>query len=260
MGGIVVRPGNIRNLQITGCDIEGNMNAEGPPSANLLVDNSEGTFGEGAIVGCTLQHTYLAPNSANIRFIGPADDEKIKVKNFLIADNALSDVAVNIELKGTRGITITGNTIWKGYSRDILVENSSNIIVADNVFDRNPSYMAYDSKRGLLFRNCNDCIVNGNIIKNPLHKSGGIILENCKRFNITNCSLFNCDGCGIFLDNVEHVRVSDCMVLDYRQDAKEKISLKLTKGKNNMIVDNLFDGKVEIAPGAGQSENNYSSK
>ncbi len=259
MGGIVARPGNIRNLQISGCDIEGNMDVKGPPTANLLIDISDGnSFGEGAIIGCTLQHTHLAPNSANIRFIGPPGENEQKMKNFTIADNVLSDVAVNIDLLRARGITITGNTIWKGYSRDILVKDCSDIIIANNVFDRNPTYKTYDSVRGLLFRNCTDCILSGLLIKNPIDKRGGIILDHCKRFNITNCSVFNYDSCGIFLDDAEFVRVSGCMVLDYRTDAKGSTALKLTKGKNNMIVGNLFVGKVEIAPGSAYIENNYS--
>jgi parallel beta-helix repeat protein len=262
MGGVVARPGSIRNLQICGCDIEANMDSKGPPTANVLIDISEGDIGEGAIIGCTIQHTPNAPNSANIRFIGRTDNKRrYNVENFTIADNVLADVAVNIDLKNARGVTITGNTIWMGFAIDLLVENSSNIIVAQNIFDRNPSYRYDKTKRmrGLTFRGCTDCLVNANGIQNPVDRKGGLILENCKRFNITNCSLFNCDGSGIFLDNVEFIRISDCMILDNRTEPKEKIAITLMKGKNNMIVDNLLDGKIEAAPQSAHIENNFSS-
>jgi len=259
-GGIVVHsgPGGVRNLQICGCDIEGNMDPDGPPTANVLIEGFSGGVGEGTIAGCTLQHTHSAPNSANIRFIGSAEGNEPNVKNFTIADNVLSDVSVNIDLQHSRGVTIMGNTMWRGYSYDILVENSSNIIVGPNIFDRNPSYNgASENERGILFRNCTDCILSGMQIKDVIHKRGGLVLERCRRFNVKGCSIYNCEGCGILLDDVEHIRVSDCMILDYRPEVKDPIALRLIKGKNNMIVGNLFGGKVEIAPQSAHIEDNY---
>ena len=41
-----------------------------------------------------------------------------------IGDNVLSDVQTNIHLAGVRGVTITGNTFWKGYAHNLLVEDS----------------------------------------------------------------------------------------------------------------------------------------
>jgi len=260
-GGIVVHsgPGGVRNLQISGCDIEGNMDPNGPPTANVLLVGFTGGVAEGAIVGCTLQHTHSAPNSANIRFIGSSEGNKPRVKNFTIADNALSDVSVNIDIQYARAVTIMGNTIWRGFSRDILVENSSNIIVGPNIFDRSYDWTP-ENKRGILFRDCTDCILSGMQIKDVFHKRGGLVLERCRRFNVKGCSIYNFEGCGILLDDVEHVRVSDCMILDYRPDVKDPIALRLIKGKNNMIVGNLFGGKVEIAPQSAHIEDNFTSK
>ncbi len=45
-GGIVCRDSEIRNLQITGCDIEGNM-GEGLLAANILLDCRRGSVREG---------------------------------------------------------------------------------------------------------------------------------------------------------------------------------------------------------------------
>jgi len=265
-GGVVVRSGEVRNLQICGCDIEGNMNPDGPPTANVFLDYSKGnSVGEGTIAGCTIQHTRNSPNSANIRFIGSNFGDEPNVKNFTIADNVLSDVGINIHLKYARGITITGNTLWRGYSLDILAENSTNIVMGPNIFDRNPSYNDRRDKntclRGIVFRDCSDCLISGVQIKNALDKRGGLILERCYRFNITDCSIYNCEGPGILLDDVEHVRVSDCMILYYPliygKKEKKTIAIKLTKGRYNMITDNQFKGEVEIAPGSAYIESNY---
>ncbi|MFC1562811.1 right-handed parallel beta-helix repeat-containing protein [candidate division KSB1 bacterium] len=80
-----------------------------------------------------------------------------------------------------------------------------------------------------------------------------LILENCRRFNITNCSIFESRECGILLDNVNYVRVSDCMILN---ENKNKIALRLTNGINNMITNNLFNEETDIPPQSAQLENN----
>ena len=86
-GGIVVRDGNVRNVQITGCDLEGNMPASNQPTqaANVLLDvsgtpdDASQSIAEVAITGCTIQHssnyssvkgTFAAPGGANIRLLG----------------------------------------------------------------------------------------------------------------------------------------------------------------------------------------------
>jgi len=254
-GGIVVRGGNVRNLQIATCDIEGNMNAEGPPTANVLLDARQGSIREGAIVGCTIQHSHTAPGSANIRMLGRGAEDERKVGNFVVANNVLSDVAVNLHIRHGRGVVITGNTFWKGFSHNLLVEGSSNIIVGPNSFDRNPDYKPADSRNGLLFSDCVDCTLTGLHINNTLHAPAGLILERCRRFNVTNCSILNCDGCGVLLRDVEHVRVSDCSILDNRPQKKRPASLRLIEGRNNLIADNLVNGSVEIAPGSVQKGN-----
>src|SRR5262249_21621513 len=71
-GGIVVKAGEVRNLQITGCDIESNQGVKGEPTANVLIDSTGGSNAEVAITGCTIQHNHNAPGSANIRIKGPS--------------------------------------------------------------------------------------------------------------------------------------------------------------------------------------------
>jgi hypothetical protein len=139
-GGIVIRASEVRNIQIGASDIESNMAPGGPPAANILFDAREGSILEGALTGCTVQHTHAAPDSANIRFIGRGANDPNKVGNFVIASNVLSDVGVNIHLRHARGVVVMGNTFWKGYEHHVLVEGSSNIVLDANLLDRNPDY------------------------------------------------------------------------------------------------------------------------
>ncbi len=264
-GGIVQRGGDVRNLQVGNCDIEGNMGEKSPATANVLIDATGGSIGEIAITGCTIQHTHNAPDSANIRIIGegqprPYANGELRGGNITITGNILSDVQVNIHLRKVRGVTIVGNTIWKGYLHDFLIEGSSSVVIGSNVFDRNPRYHYGDgasANRGLVFRDCNDIILSGLQINNVWRKKGGLILERCRHFNISGCMVMNCDNCGILLDDVQETVISGCTISDNRRETAEVTALKITKGKDNFIVNNHLTGRLEIPPGSGKVTNNF---
>lgn len=254
-GGVVSRGGNVRNLHIGTCDIEGNHNKDGPPSANVWLDSTGGSIGEVAITGCTIQHTNKAPESANIRINGGGTDPSLERRqgrattregNVTIGDNVFSDVQVNIEIKSARGVTITGNTFWEGFQHDLIVEDSSHIVVTGNNFDRNPRYLVngFDNaeKNGLVFRDCSDCALTGNIIAGVWKHPAAVEISNCDRFNISNNSILDSDGSGLLLNRVSRSLVSDNIIRDDRpkdQRSKEQ-ALKVIDGKFNAIGTNLF--------------------
>ncbi len=101
-GGVVVRGGDVRNIHIAGCDIEANMGAGQPPTANVLLDCGEGSVAEVAITGCTIQHTKEVAGSANIRILGRGfanslgERMQFNCGNVTIGENVLSDVKTNI--------------------------------------------------------------------------------------------------------------------------------------------------------------------
>ncbi len=244
-GGVVSRNSEIRNLQIGTCDIEGNMGgADSNPTANVLLDSSESSIGEVAIVGCTIQHSHDAPGSANIYFNGqstkrPFTDER-RHGNITIADNVLSDVQVNVEIHNVRGVTITGNTMWKGYQRNLIVKNSKNIVLTGNLFDRNPRYHYGDGEQarlGLIFRDCQDATVSGNHVYGRTDHEAAIEFHDCRRFNITGNSILDYGSTGILLDKVAYSRVSDCLIRDDRE-AAEGFSIRAIDVQDVDIADN----------------------
>ncbi len=263
-GGIVQRGGDVRNLQVGNCDVEANMGEEDPATANVLIDAAGGSIGEIAITGCTLQHAHNAPDSANIRIIGqglpqPYAEGELRGGNVTITGNVLSDVQVNIHLRKVRGVTIVGNTLWQGYAHDLLVEDSSSIAIGTNVSDRNPRYHYGDgatANRGMVFRNCRQVALTGLNINNVWRKEGGLILEQCRNFNISGCVILDCDGCGILMDDVQDSVVSGCTVGDTRSRTDKATALVLRKGKDNLIANNLLAGKLDIAPDSAKLVNN----
>lgn len=244
-GGIVVRDSEIRNLQIGTCDIEGNMDPNGPPTANILIDTTNGSVREGAIVGCTIQHTREAADSANIRFLGTSAELPLKIGHFCIADNALSDVAVNIHLKYVRGVTLVNNTFWQGFAHNLLVEGSSNVVVGPNLFDRNPDYRPFDDASDVLFRDCSDCTLSALHINGARSSPAGLTLQRCRWFNVSGCTILDCDGAGLLLEECRQCRVSDCMVRDARPESADPVALRVVGGGDHQVVDNMFAGRVE---------------
>ena len=250
-GGIVVRGGNVRNLQVSGCDIEGNMGPKGaPPTANVLIDSSESEAGtaEVAITGCTIQHTAAAADSANIRFLG-ADAKGRRWGHLTIADNVLSDVQINIDIAKARGVSITGNTMWKGVQHNLRVRDSSNVVVGPNVSDRNPQYWGQDKAgEGIVFDRCRDCTVTGLHVSGVRRAEAGLILRDCRRMNVGHCTVLDCDSAGVLLKAVSDSLVSGCVIRSDRADEKAPVSLRAVGGSGNVIAGNVLSGRAEIDP------------
>lgn len=247
-GGVVVNKGDIRNLQIGTCDIEGNMgDKDSKPTANVLIDSEGAMVGEIAIVGCTIQHDHFAPGSANIRinenaYIRPHSTEH-RDGNITIADNVLSDVQTNIEITSARGVTVTGNTMWKGYTHNIRIHDCHNILISNNVLDRSPRYHYADgatAQVGMLLTDCDGISLNGNLINGTGDETPALEIRDSRRMNITGCTILDYSTIGLLLKNVSDSRVSDCLIRTDLPDSEDAQAVQIIGGKDNQIVNNLY--------------------
>jgi hypothetical protein len=240
-GGVVVRGGNVRNIHIAGCDIEGNMAQDGPPTANVLLDCADGSVAEVAITGCTIQHTKEAPQSANIRILGRGFMQRrgqnmpFQCGNVTIGDNVLSDVQVNIHLAGVRGATIVGNTFWQGYAHNLLLEDCTGIAIGPNMLERNPLY-AYTSlgSDSVVLRGCSDCTLTGLHLHNVINSPAGLILEKCDRLHVTGCTILDCDNAGLLVKDCTRSTILNNVIRDDREGAKT-IPIKVEGGSGNSV-------------------------
>jgi hypothetical protein len=260
-GGIVVRGGDVRNIHISGCDIEGNHAKEGPPTANVLFDCADGSVAEAAIVGCTIQHTKDAPQSANIRILGKGvvrrnnEDVTFNCGHVTIGDNVFSDVQTNVHLDGARGVTIVGNTFWQGYEHNLLVENSLHVVVGANAMERNPLYgYTSEARNGVRFVNCRDCTINGLHLHLVQGSPAALILEKCRRIHVTGCTFLDNDAAGLMLADVSDSRIAGNLIRDDRP--KPSTPIKASGGGGNVIADNVLTGRPEIAAGVGTVRDN----
>ena len=200
VAGLLGRRPNFRQGLRSLCDLESNMSPTAPATANVLIDCSNSAYGtaEVAITGCTIQHNNPSPNSANIRILGGSTPSRgnnnVQEGNVAITGNVLSDVQINVHLRDCRDVTISGNTFWQGYRHNLLVERCSSVVMGTNNFDRNPRY-SYDNtskaNNSLVFRDSENCIISGAHITNVWRDSAGLLIENCRRMNITGCTILD---------------------------------------------------------------------
>jgi hypothetical protein len=264
---VVTRGGEVRNVHIGTCDIESCMSADGPSTANILFDSTGGSLAEAAITGCTIQHNDKGKDSANIRIIGKGDDLRKKSPaqwgHITIGNNVLSDVQHNIDIEDARGVTITGNTFWMAYQFNLRVKNSQQIVVGPNAFERNPGYAygtSLDCKNAILFQDCRDCTLTGLHVHNIYKMDAAVAIENCRRFNVTNCSILDCEGVSLLWKDVTSSRLSDCLILSDRPRDKSAASLKVVGGKGNQFVDNLLSEPYEIPKDSGIATGNSDNR
>jgi nitrous oxidase accessory protein NosD len=183
------------------------------------------------ITGCTLQHTHKAPGAANIRILGAGTDpslfrregrETTREGHITIVGNVFSDVMVNIEIHQARGVTISANTLWEGFEHDLLVEDSMNIVVTGNNFDRNPRYLVNGfnlaEQNGVVFRRTEDSAFTGNVVSGVRRHPAAVRFEGGKRLRVQDNSILDSDGEGITLRDVTDSIVTANLVQDGRKD------------------------------------------
>lgn len=258
-GGVVSRGGNVRNLHITGCDIEANMCPEHPATANVLIDCTTSVYGtaEVAITGCTIQHSNVE-GAANIRILGHGQTKQAEAKqtapkptelkqtvpnsghrwgNVTISGNVFSDVETNVHLKGCRGVTLQGNTFWMGYQHNLLVEDCSNIVCTGNNMDRNPGYdygTAPSTVNAVVFRNSQDCTIQGLHLTQVNHPPA-VLVSDCRRMNIANCTILDCSGIGLLLRNVSDSLVTGCLIQDSSTSRAQAPSFQMEGGTGTLV-------------------------
>ena len=233
-GGIRIEASEIRNLQITGNDIEYNNHkapavsgGDSDPTAEIYIDCREGSVREGTISGNTLQATY-SPAGANIRFIGNSPEKNHKTGLWTISGNLIGSQENNIHLTSVRGISVTGNVIYSGHSRNLLAENCRNLAIGSNVFDHNPDYEPRELCTGIRLVDCVDCSLTGLMIQDcqsgrhtvgdagRQERQGLIELVRCRRINVSGTEVIDGAPYGIFVDECSDTLVTGCTILDTR--------------------------------------------
>lgn len=255
LGGLRIDNSEIRNLQITGNDIEYNNNrshqipdADAEPTAEIFVDVSRGgSVREGTIASNTIQAT-ASPGGANIRFIGSGEDGNHRAGMWTITGNLIGSQQTNVHLTSVRGVTLTGNYIYSGHHRNLLVENSRNIVLGPNCFGHNPDYRKNELATGIRFVDCQNCNITGLIVEDaaagkhtvpgvePIQRLALLELIRCRGLNISGSQILDGTPAGIYLEDCDETIITGCTVLDDRQPKLMETAVHWRRGgKASMI-------------------------
>lgn len=256
LGGIRIENSEIRNLQITGNDIEYNNNrafqvpgADDVPTAEIYIDCGEtGTVREGTICSNTLQATY-SPHGANIRIIGQATAESHKAGMWCITGNLIGSQAVNVHLTSARGITLEGNYIYSGHRRNLLLEQCKNILIGANCFGHNPDYKDKELCTGIRLVDCENCTMTGlqiqdalageNTVKDaiPVEREGLIELIRCCRMNITGIQVLEGSPAALHVEDCSEMVLTGCSFWETRRQFLTRAAIKWSgPGQGNLIA------------------------
>lgn len=239
-GGIKVIDSEIRNLHITGNDIEYNFDLNAKESADIWIESGAGGVREGSIVSNTIQ-AKISPGGANVRFSGPTDVNKISM--WTVTGNHISNQEVNIHLKNCRGMVLTGNSIALSQKRSILIEGCGHIVVGPTSLDHNPDY-GKETIDGVTLRDSEGCTLNGLLVggaRAGSEKEGGALeVVNCRETSIVGCQVFEPKHRGIFVADSRNTRVSDCTIMDRTGNGSMQSAIEVTgKSPGTLIRGNI---------------------
>jgi hypothetical protein len=230
--GIKIARSSIRNLQITGCDIEYNFDASNPDSADVWIDAREATVREGTIASNTIQ-AKPSPRGANIRIEGAARDDSAGAGLWNITGNVLQSQQVNAWLRHCRGITLTGNTFASASERSLVLEHCRDIVVGSNVFDNNPDYED-PSINGIrvvnsVGINLQNLILDGSHAGGP-DEGGAIEVVDSSEVLILGCQILDPEFRGVDVRNGRNIKVSECQILDRRARPTMREPVRIVDG------------------------------
>lgn len=267
LGGIRIDDSEIRNLQITGNDVEYNNNrshkiagADDVPTAEIYIDvGKTGSVREGTISSNTIQATY-SPGGANIRIIGRSPEENHKAGMWTIAGNLIGSQDNNVHLTSVRGVTLTGNYIYSGHNRNLLVEHSRNIVLGANLFGHNPDYKSNELCTGVRFVDTVDVNVSGVLIQDcqsgrhtvpdavPIQREALLEFVRCRGVNMSGTQVLDGAPHGVYLEDCSDTLITGCTFAD-RRDEKQMQTAVLWKGKGkgNMIAASRIGSGIKTA-------------
>ncbi|MCK5861497.1 MAG: right-handed parallel beta-helix repeat-containing protein [Candidatus Hydrogenedentes bacterium] len=244
--GIHVLGGEVRNIQITGNDIEYNDDAEAN-AADVLFDTREGTLREFTICSNTIQ-AVPSPGGANIRILGTASAAADRSGLGSISGNIIGSQTVNIDLQHTRGVTISGNSIYSAAELSLRVRSCRNLTVTGNNIDYNPS-VENRMRDGIFIESCKTVLISGNTLADcrwgTAEQGGAITLVDSQHALISNCIIMDPAVRGIHLINCTSCRVTNNIIQDTREPRRMIEAIAVSPSSEEIsILDNTIP-KIE---------------
>lgn len=241
--GIKIARSEVRNLQVTGCDIEYNFDAAQPDCADVWIDVREGTVREVTIASNTIQ-AKRSPGGANVRIHAADTRESSAAGLWTIAGNIIQSQETNLILQNCRGVAVTGNSFASAFARSVAVLKCRHVAIGSNTFDHNPDYEG-DRVDGIAIRDSAGITLSGLILEQSrqgtAEQGGAIEIHNSREVSVVGCQVLDPVHRGIELANVSNSRVSDCTIVDRRHTRTMREAIRVTgSGQGNLIRNNTL--------------------
>lgn len=243
--GIKVERSEVRNLQITGNDIEYNFDVDAPDSADVWVDATLNTVREVTIASNTIQ-AKPSPGGANVRIDGPDLDDSRGAGLWTIAGNILQSQETNLLLRRCRAVAVTGNSFASGFGRSARLDRCRAVTLAGNTFDRNPDYTG-EVRDGLEIAGSAGVVVTGGVFEGiragPAGDGAAISVRDSSEITIAACQILDPAPVALSLANVRNTRVTGCTIVDRRRPPGMVEAVRWAgPGGGNALTGNLIGG------------------
>src|SRR6056297_193498 len=242
-GGIKIVDGEIRNFQITGNDIEYNYDPEAKESADIWFDIKNGTVAEGTTASNTIQ-ARVSPGGANIRFVGPEkSDHSTPMSMWAISGNLIGSQEVNVHLVRCRGIAITGNHIYSGHDRSVVIQDSQNIVVGSNSLDQSHN-TGRGFSNGVTVRDSRGISISGLILDDcaagEADSGGALEIFDSREVSITDCQILDPHVRGIWASGTRNLQIAGNTIIRDADSPKMLAAIEVRRpGGLAVVRDNL---------------------
>ncbi len=252
LGGIRIKNSEVRNLQITGNDIEYNnhraFGTEPQPTAEIYIDTTaeRASVNEVTVASNTIQAT-VSPGGANLRIVetpGPARPPGL----WTVTGNIIGSQENNVHLTGCHGVVLSGNFIYSGGERNLLLEQCSQINVTGNSFRRHTP-TAYT---GVRLVDSQDCLLSGCTVQDEAPEgqaSAASLLElvRCRRISVQGCQLLDGAPYGIDAEQCREVNINGCTLIDTRKEIRAQGAIRFRGQGANNLISSCTIGKTRAA-------------
>jgi len=164
-----------------------------------------------------------------------------------------------VHFTSARGITLEGNYIYSGHSRNLLLEQCKSIVIGANCFGHNPDYKEKELCTGIRMVDCENCTITGlqiqdalageNTVKDsiPVHREGLIELIRCRRLNITGMQVLEGSPHALHLEDCSDTVITGCSVFETRSEKLTKAAIHwIGKGSGNLIANCRANRPVNV--------------
>jgi hypothetical protein len=256
-GGIVISSGSeVRNIQITGNDIEYNYDPKVDSSNDILFDATEGSIREGTIASNTIQ-AKQSKGGAIIRFLGASKDNPNAIGSITITGNLIGSQETLVHLRHARAVVLSGNSLYNGFHHALLAEECEHLVLSGNSIDHNPDFRdrTTDTLHCVGCRHVNIHALSLQHLRDAqVEAPASLILERCRDVSLVGVQLIHVRHRGVAIAESELVRIADSTISG-RGDAYRAAISADDKSRRLLVTNNFVargkDGDIVMPNDVG---------